>query len=172
MRFSVTSSPRVRFSVTSSPRVRFSVECVFPHLGKRGASSRKSAFCNRRLTEKRILQPAPHGKAQSPTGASRKSALCNRSSTAGVTKKRSLQPLLDRSVMEKRSLRTTPHKKHTLRSPDGQATSFCETAQPECTSDSPRYTMSQDQTRSPTFAMNANHPIQLLSTNPHTRSLY
>ena len=65
VRFSVTSSPRVRFSVTSSPRVRFSVECAFPHLGKRDATSRKSAVSNRRLTEKRILQPPPHGKAHS-----------------------------------------------------------------------------------------------------------
>lgn len=39
----------MRFSVMSSPRVRFSVECVFPHLGKRGASSRKSAVSNRHL---------------------------------------------------------------------------------------------------------------------------
>ena len=70
MRFSVTSSPRVRFSVTSSPRVRFSVECAFPHLGKRDATSRKSAFwmgdvtekrsLHMRLTEKRILQPNSH----------------------------------------------------------------------------------------------------------------
>ena len=81
-------SPRVRLFVRVRPRVRFSVECAFPHLRKRGAASRKSAFSNRRLTEKR-------------------------------------------------SLRTTPHEKHTLRSPDGQATSFCETTQPECTSDSP-----------------------------------
>ena len=106
-------SPRARLSVRVRPRVRFSVECAFPHLRKRGAASRKSAFCARRLT---------------------KSTLCNPQTS--------------------------------------QATSFCETAQPECTSDSPRYAMSQDQTRSPTFAMNANHPIQLQSTNPHTRSLY
>ena len=81
-------SPRARLSVRVRPRVRFSVECAFPHLRKRGAASRKSAFSNRRLTEKRSLRP-------------------------------------------------TPHEKHTLRSPDGQATSFRETAQPECTSDSP-----------------------------------
>ena len=36
-------------------RMRLSVECVFPHLGKRGVTSRKSAFCNRDATEKRIL---------------------------------------------------------------------------------------------------------------------
>ena len=179
--FSVTSSPRVRFSVTSSPRVRFSVECAFPHLGKRDATSRKSAFSNQRLTEKRILggrahgkvqsavatrrkstfctldltekrilQPAPHGKAHSATqqsprvrlsvrvrprvrfsvecvfphlgkrgGASRKSAFSNRSSTAGASRK---SALCNRSstagVTEKRSLRPTPHEKHTLRSPD------------------------------------------------------
>ena len=181
------------------PRVRFSVECAFPHLRKRGAASRKSAFSNRHLTEKRTLHVGPHGKAHSVQTASRKSAFCNRRltekrilcrrphgkahsavatqrksafSNRRLTKKRILQPLLDRSVTEKRSLRTTPHEKHTLRSPDGQATSFCETTQPECTSNSPRYAMSQDQTRSSTLAMNVNHPIQLLSTNPHTRSLY
>ena len=70
--------------------MRFSVECAFPHLRKRGAGSRKSAFCNRRLTEKRTLHSPldrgetknrtlaqqPHGKAHSATRASRKSALC------------------------------------------------------------------------------------------------
>ena len=35
--------------------MRFSVECTFPHLGKRRATSRKSALCNLRLTEKRTL---------------------------------------------------------------------------------------------------------------------
>ena len=48
----------MRFSVTSNSRVRFSVECAFPHLGKRGAGSRKSALCNLRLTEKRTLARA------------------------------------------------------------------------------------------------------------------
>ena len=62
--------------------MRFSVECAFPHLGKRGAASRKSALCHLRLTEKRILQPTPHGKAHSATCASRKSALCGRQDRA------------------------------------------------------------------------------------------
>ena len=57
--------------------MHFSVECTFPHLGKRGAASRKSALCHLRLTEKHTLQPAPHGKAHSATCASRKGALCN-----------------------------------------------------------------------------------------------
>nr|DAK21358.1 MAG TPA: hypothetical protein [Caudoviricetes sp.] len=35
--------------------MRFSVECAFPHLGKRGVASRKSAFWSWCLTEKRIL---------------------------------------------------------------------------------------------------------------------
>ena len=78
----------MRFSVMSSPRVRFSVECVFPHLGKRGAASRKSAVCGCGTTEKRILYVGPHGKAQSATGASRKSAVC----TLDLTEKRILQP--------------------------------------------------------------------------------
>ena len=76
----------MRFSVTSSPRVRFSVECAFPHLRKRGASSRKSAVCSCGTTEKRILQPAPHGKAHSARWASRKSAFC----TLSLTEKRIL----------------------------------------------------------------------------------
>ena len=38
----------MRFSVTSNSRVRFSVDCAFPHLGKRRATSRKSALCNLR----------------------------------------------------------------------------------------------------------------------------
>ena len=62
-------SPRVRLFVRVRPRVRFSVECAFPHLRKRGAASRKSALCADGLTEKRILQPASHGKAQSATAA-------------------------------------------------------------------------------------------------------
>ena len=55
------------FSSTPNPRVRFSVECAFPHLGKRGGTSRKGAACpggrsERRtlrsgLTESRSLQP-------------------------------------------------------------------------------------------------------------------
>ena len=57
--------------------MRFSVKCAFSHLGKRGAASRKSAFCHLCLTEKRTLQPTPHGKAHSATYASRKSAVCN-----------------------------------------------------------------------------------------------
>ena len=48
----------MRFSVTSNSRMRFSVECAFPHLGKRRATSRKSALCNLRLTEKRTLARA------------------------------------------------------------------------------------------------------------------
>ena len=35
--------------------MRFFVECAFPHLGKRGVASRKSAFWSWCLTEKRIL---------------------------------------------------------------------------------------------------------------------
>ena len=55
--------------------MRFSVECAFPYLRKRGAVSRKSAFCAGGLTEKHTLggwghgkahcDPATHGKAQS-----------------------------------------------------------------------------------------------------------
>ena len=44
------------FPLRHSSRMRFSVECAFPHLGKRGAASRKGALCNLRLTEKRILR--------------------------------------------------------------------------------------------------------------------
>ena len=36
--------------------MRFSVECAFPHLGKRGGTSRKGALWARRLTEKRSLR--------------------------------------------------------------------------------------------------------------------
>ena len=45
----------MRLYVTSNPRMRFSVKCAFPHLGKRGVASRKSAFWAWALTEKRIL---------------------------------------------------------------------------------------------------------------------
>ena len=57
-------------------RMRFSVECAFPHLRKRRPASRKSALWPRRLTEKRTLAPAPHGKAHSACVPSPKDALC------------------------------------------------------------------------------------------------
>ena len=77
-------------------KMRLSVECAFPYLGKRGAASRKSAFSNRHLTEKRTRQPAPHGKAHSAAGTSRKSAFCSRY----ATEKR----ILARRLTEKRIL--------------------------------------------------------------------
>ena len=52
--------------------MRLSVECAFPHLRKRGVPSRKSAFWPDRLTEKRTLQPTPHGKAHSAIPRSRR----------------------------------------------------------------------------------------------------
>ena len=68
--------------------MRFSVECAFPYLRKRRATSRKTALwigtsrktalCTRRLTENRILCRRRHGKAHSATDASRKTAFCNR----------------------------------------------------------------------------------------------
>ena len=42
--------------------MRLSVECAFPHLGKRGGTSRKGALWARRLTEKRILRASPSRK--------------------------------------------------------------------------------------------------------------
>ena len=68
----------------------------------------------RLLTEKRILQPAPHGKAHSPTGASRKSAFSNRR----LTEKRTLQPLLDRRRHQKAQSATAPRPQR-----DGKAQS-------------------------------------------------
>ena len=47
---------KMRLSVTSNPRMRFSVKCAFPHLGKRGAGSRKSALCDRHRSERRSLE--------------------------------------------------------------------------------------------------------------------
>ena len=67
--------------------MHFSVECTFPHLGKRGAASRKSTLCNLHLTEKHTLPPAPHGKAHSATCASRKSTFCH----LRLTEKRTLR---------------------------------------------------------------------------------
>ena len=68
--------------------MRFSVECAFPHLRKRGATSRKGAFCADGLTENRTLQQPPHGKPHSATVTSRKTALCNRH----LTENRTLHP--------------------------------------------------------------------------------
>ena len=78
--------------------MRFSVECAFPHLRKRGATSRKGAFCADGLTQKRSLHPPPHGKphsapatpprrdrrAHSGRATSRKSAFCVWASPKGA----------------------------------------------------------------------------------------
>ena len=88
--------------------MRFSVECAFPHLRKRGATSRKSALwigISRKsalwgltLTEKRILHPPSHGKphsapamrsrrdrrAHSGWATSRRNALCVWASPKGA----------------------------------------------------------------------------------------
>ena len=69
----------MRLYVTSNPRMRFSVKCAFPHLGKRGVASRKSAFWQ---------------------VGSRKSALCG----CGVTEKRSLARAHRARLTEKRTL--------------------------------------------------------------------
>ena len=75
---------RMRLYVTSNPRMRFSVKCAFPHLGKRGAGSRKSAFWQ---------------------VSSRKSALC----ALGLTEKRSLACARRAHLTEKRTLHMTAH---------------------------------------------------------------
>ena len=64
---SLRETPRTECAFPShrDRRMRFYVECAFPHLRKRGAGSRKSAFCPRHLTEKRTLAPVPHVKAHS-----------------------------------------------------------------------------------------------------------
>ena len=67
----------------------------------------------RRLTEKRILQPAGHGKAQSACALSRKSALC----TSDLTEKRSLQLRRDRkakSAFSKQKAHPTGERSRTL----------------------------------------------------------
>ena len=56
--FRETLQPECAFPYGTGCRMRFSVECAFPYLGKRRAISRKSAFCVRCLTEKRILHEA------------------------------------------------------------------------------------------------------------------
>ena len=57
--------------------MRLSVECAFPHLGKRRAASRKGAFCNLRLTKKRILARWLTENRSLGVSPSRKSALCD-----------------------------------------------------------------------------------------------
>ena len=87
--------PRLRFSVTVGPRG--CPDCAFPsrrdhrvrlYVSVRGQNAllRKLRFFSpgqtwRRLTEKRILLVAPHGKAHSVRRISRKSALCMRAVT-------------------------------------------------------------------------------------------
>ena len=101
-------SRRLRLYVTVGPRG--CPECAFPSrrdhrmrlcVSVRGQNAlfRKVRFSSpgqtwRHLTEKRILQPAGHGKAHSACGPSRKSALC----TSDLTEKRSLQLRRDRKT--------------------------------------------------------------------------
>ena len=79
MRFSVTSPAQNALSREAQPaecafplrrpcRMRFSVECAFPQLGKRGATSWKSTFYVCRLTKRRILEVSSHAKAHSVNG--------------------------------------------------------------------------------------------------------
>ena len=107
--------------------MRLSVECAFPHLGKRGAGSRKSAFCTLGLTEKRTLA-APPGRT-SPKDAlwrfwSSQSASFRdvkpqnalfrrvRFSSPGQTRRRLTEKrILAGRLTEKRTLRAGPHGK-------------------------------------------------------------
>ena len=63
--FRDVAGPGCAFPSRRGHRVRLSVECAFPYLGKRGAVSRKSAFCAGTLTEKHTLGGWGHGKAHS-----------------------------------------------------------------------------------------------------------
>ena len=56
-RFGVWPHGKAHSARPAGFRMRLSVECAFPHLGKRGAASRKSALWPNHLTEKRTLQP-------------------------------------------------------------------------------------------------------------------
>ena len=86
--------PECAFPYGTGCRMRLSVEYAFPHLGKRRAASRKSAFCAHRLTQKCILYVGPHGKVHSACWASRKSALC----AHRLTERRSLSPPLPQNA--------------------------------------------------------------------------
>ena len=77
-RFGVWPHGKAHSARPAGFRMRFSVECAFPHLGKRRAASRKSAFCTLGLTEKRSLYVGPHGKVQFAPSTSRKGAVCTR----------------------------------------------------------------------------------------------
>ena len=99
VQFGSDTAARVHFFVTSQPqsasfrhvahrkthsackqsrRVRLSVECAFPHLGKRGATSRKDAVCNHHLTEKRSLGSLVVADCAFPSRCPPKDALCMR----------------------------------------------------------------------------------------------
>mgnify|MGYP001686979599 CR=1 FL=1 len=109
---------RMRLSVTSNPRMRFSVECAFPHLGKRRAASRKSAFCAGGLTQKRTLPQRSHGKPHSVPDGSRKTALCPRHPSV---------------ISRKSAFYVCPSPKDAFCAQAvTQSASFRETLQPEC----------------------------------------
>ena len=75
---------RMRLSVRRWRRVRFSVRRLDVCPGEEKHALRKSAFYNRYVTKKRILQPACHAKAHSAASVSRKSAFCMKFSRKGA----------------------------------------------------------------------------------------
>ena len=78
----------VFFSLLPYTTIFDAIECAFPYLRKRGATSRKSAVCTRRLTEKRSLHRRRHRNVTERrilgVSLSRKSALCVWASPKGA----------------------------------------------------------------------------------------
>ena len=90
-RFGVWPHGKAHSARPAGFRMRLSVECAFPHLGKRRATSRKSALCSRR--NRNSVHKCPR---TAPRGRFRRSvytlASPRLSTAAHLTEKRTLQP--------------------------------------------------------------------------------
>ena len=67
--------------------MRLSVECAFPYLRKRGAVSRKSAFCAGGLTEKRTLRFSDRANCAFPSHCRPRGVGCNHPPGCGALSK-------------------------------------------------------------------------------------
>ena len=115
-RFGVWPHGKAHSARPAGFRMRFSVECAFPHLGKRRATSRKSALCSRR--NRNSVHKCPR---TAPRGRSRRSVYTplspRLSTTAHLTERHTLHSPLDRGETKKRILLQRLTKNRSLVSP-------------------------------------------------------
>ena len=104
------SHGKPQFGWSGARRMRLSVRTHAQNALFRRMRFSSPAQTSSHLTEKRILQPAPHGKAHSSPAASRKSAFCSRSSIAAGPKNAFCPATSRKTALWPRQLRA-PHQK-------------------------------------------------------------